>query len=327
MENEAETIKMARVAKENIHNELSKVIVGQKEVIDQILLCLFTGSHCLLTGVPGLAKTLLVSSIAKVLHLEFNRIQFTSDLMPADITGLEILEESQDGHRYMKFVKGPIFANVILADEINRTPPKTQSALLEAMQEHQVTAAGQSYKLPEPFFVLATQNPIEMEGTYPLPEAQLDRFMFNIFIDFPSIEDEVDIVTQTTSKKPIHPEALYGAGDIQAFCDLSMKMPVAPEVVKYAVDLAVQSRPDSKGLDFINEFVNFGAGIRGGQHLIKGAKARALLNGQNHVSVDDVVAVTHPVLRHRIGLSYRAEAQKMNVENVIDKLLDSVKKP
>lgn len=327
MENEEEILEKARKARKTIHDELSKVIVGQKNVIDEILLCLFTGSHCLLTGVPGLAKTLLVSSIAKIFDLKFNRIQFTPDLMPADVTGLEILEESQDGHRHMKFVKGPIFANVILADEINRTPPKTQSSLLEAMQEHQVTAAGETYKLDEPFFVLATQNPIEMEGTYPLPEAQLDRFMFNIFVDFPSLDDEIEVIMRTTSEKPKDLNVLYTAEEVIAFSELVRQVPVAKEVVKYAVQLAAASRPSDSSPDFIKEFVHYGAGIRAGQYLIKGAKAKALLDGKNHVSADDVKAVAHSVLRHRLGLSYKAEAQGMTAESIVSKLLEHVEKP
>lgn len=327
MENEEEVLEKARKAREAIYAELSKVIVGQKDVIDQILLCLFTGSHCLLTGVPGLAKTLLVSSIAKIFDLKFNRIQFTPDLMPADVTGLEILEESQDGHRHMKFVKGPIFANVILADEINRTPPKTQSALLEAMQEHQVTAAGETYKLDEPFFVLATQNPIEMEGTYPLPEAQLDRFMFNIFVDFPDIEDEIDIIMRTTSEKPKDLGVLYTAEEVIAFSELVRQVPVSREVVKYAVQLAASSRPGENAPSFVKEFVHYGAGIRAGQYLIKGAKAKALLDGNNHVSAEDVKYVAHSVLRHRLGLSYKAEAQGMTAEGIVSRLLEHVDKP
>ncbi|MCM8531285.1 MAG: AAA family ATPase, partial [Lentisphaeraceae bacterium] len=260
MENEQEMIELARNAKDKIHNELSKVIVGQKDVIDQILLCLFTGSHCLLTGVPGLAKTLLVSSIAQIFDLKFNRIQFTPDLMPADVTGLEILEESQDGHRHMKFVKGPIFANVVLADEINRTPPKTQSSLLEAMQEHQVTAAGVTYKLEQPFFVLATQNPIEMEGTYPLPEAQLDRFMFNVMVDFPTLDEEVEVIIRTTSQKPEELSKLFTAEEVIAFKELVMQVPIAKEVVQYAVELASMSRPSDDSPEFIKTFVNYGAG-------------------------------------------------------------------
>ncbi len=327
MENEEEILEKARKARKTIYDELSKVIVGQKNVIDEILLCLFTGSHCLLTGVPGLAKTLLVSSIAKIFDLKFNRIQFTPDLMPADVTGLEILEESQDGHRHMKFVKGPIFANVILADEINRTPPKTQSSLLEAMQEHQVTAAGETYKLDEPFFVLATQNPIEMEGTYPLPEAQLDRFMFNIFVDFPNLDDEIEVIMRTTSEKPKDLNILYTAEEVIAFSELVRKVPVAKEVVKYAVQLASASRPSDNSPAFIKEFVHYGAGIRAGQYLIKGAKAKALLDGNNHVSADDVRAVAHSVLRHRLGLSYKAEAQGMTAEGIVSRLLEHVEKP
>lgn len=327
MENEQEMIELARTAKAKIHNELSKVIVGQKDVIDQILLCLFTGSHCLLTGVPGLAKTLLVSSIAQVFDLKFNRIQFTPDLMPADVTGLEILEESQDGHRQMKFVKGQIFANVVLADEINRTPPKTQSSLLEAMQEHQVTAAGTTYKLEQPFFVLATQNPIEMEGTYPLPEAQLDRFMFNVMVDFPTLDEEVEVIIRTTSQKPEELTKLFTAEEVIAFKELVMQVPVAKEVVQYAVELASMSRPSENSPEFIKTFVNYGAGIRAGQYLVRGAKAKALIEGKNHVSVEDIDAVVMPTLRHRIGLSYKAEAQGVTPETIIQQIIDAVAKP
>lgn len=327
MDNEEELIALARNAREKIHNELSKVIVGQKDVIDEILLCLFTGSHCLLTGVPGLAKTLLVSSIAKIFDLKFNRIQFTPDLMPADVTGLEILEETQEGHRQMKFVKGPIFANIILADEINRTPPKTQSALLEAMQEHQVTAAGVTYKLDEPFFVLATQNPIEMEGTYPLPEAQLDRFMFNVMVDFPSLEDEIEVIMRTTSEKPKDLDILFTSDQVCGFKELVRQVPVAKEVVKYAVEIAALSRPGENSPDFVKEFVNYGAGIRAGQYLIRAAKARALISGRNHVSAEDVQAVASPTLRHRLGLSYKAEAQGITSESIVKKLLETVNKP
>src|SRR5471032_3372739 len=272
-----------------IETELAKVIVGQKNVIEQLLLCLFAGGHCLITGAPGLAKTLLVRSIAQIFHLNFQRIQFTPDLMPADITGTEILEETGDGRRRMQFVKGPIFANVVLADEINRTPPKTQAALLEAMQEHQVTAAGVRYPLEEPFFVLATQNPIEMEGTYPLPEAQLDRFMFNVVMDYLPEADEVQVVTQTTAGRPAAIEPLFTGADVLSFHELVRKVPVAEEMVRYAVQLAAASRPHQTATpEFINEWVSWGAGTRAGQFLILGAKARALLQGRAHVSVEDI---------------------------------------
>jgi MoxR-like ATPase len=287
---------------------------------------LFAGGHCLITGAPGLAKTLLVKSIAQVFHLNFQRIQFTPDLMPADITGTEILEQDESGKRRMVFVKGPIFANVLLADEINRTPPKTQAALLEAMQEHQVTAAGTRYALDEPFFVLATQNPIEMEGTYPLPEAQLDRFMFNVVIDYLPEDDEVAVVARTTSVAPEPIEALFTGLDVQRIHDLVRKVPVAEDVVRYAVRLAAASRPkQAASLDFINDWVSWGAGLRAAQYLTLGGKARALLSGRANVTWDDIRALAAPVLRHRILINYRAEAAGMTVETIISRLLDTVK--
>ncbi|MDP7303896.1 MAG: AAA family ATPase, partial [Pirellulaceae bacterium] len=275
---EQQVVEQLQTARDKIDAELSKAIIGQREVIGEVLIGLFAGGHCLLTGAPGLAKTLLVHSVAQIFHLKFQRIQFTPDLMPADITGTEILEESGDGHRRMQFVKGPIFANVILADEINRTPPKTQAALLEAMQEHQVTAAGVRYPLDEPFFVLATQNPIEMEGTYPLPEAQLDRFMFNINVDYLPEDDEVAVVTQTTSRRaePIQP--LFTGEDVRRFHEVVRRVPVAEELVRYAVRLAATSRPGQvDSPDFVNEWISWGAGLRAAQYLVLGAKARALL--------------------------------------------------
>jgi MoxR-like ATPase len=308
-----------------IESELSKVIVGQKAVIEQILIALFSGGHCLITGAPGLAKTLLVKSIAQIFHLKFQRIQFTPDLMPADITGTEILEDTPEGRR-MVFVKGPVFANMILADEINRTPPKTQAALLEAMQEHQVTAAGVRHILSEPFFVLATQNPIEMEGTYPLPEAQLDRFMFNVVIDYLPEDDEVAVVTQTTARQPVPIEAIFTGEDILRFTEIVRKVPIAQDVVRYAVRLAAVSRPRQKGTpDFINEWVSWGAGLRAAQYLVLGAKARALLHNRAHVTVDDIQHLASPTLRHRILINYRAEAEGATVESVITRLLETVK--
>ena len=308
-----------------IESELAKVIVGQKAVIEQILIALFSGGHCLITGAPGLAKTLLVKSIAQIFHLKFQRIQFTPDLMPADITGTEILEDTPEGRR-MVFVKGPVFANMILADEINRTPPKTQAALLEAMQEHQVTAAGVRHILSEPFFVLATQNPIEMEGTYPLPEAQLDRFMFNVVIDYLPEDDEVAVVTQTTARQPVPIEAIFTGEDILRFTEIVRKVPIAQDVVRYAVRLAAVSRPRQKGTpDFINEWVSWGAGLRAAQYLVLGAKARALLHNRAHVTVDDIQHLASPTLRHRILINYRAEAEGATVESVITRLLETVK--
>ena len=308
-----------------IQAELAKVIVGQKDVIEQILIALFAGGHCLITGAPGLAKTLLVKSIAQIFHLKFQRIQFTPDLMPADITGVEILQEFTEG-RKMVFVHGPIFANMILADEINRTPPKTQAALLEAMQEHQVTAAGVRHVLPEPFFVLATQNPIEMEGTYPLPEAQLDRFMFNVVIDYLPEDEEVAVVTQTTARLPEPIQAVFTGEDVLRFHEIVRKVPIAEDLVRYAVRLAAASRPHQQGTpDLINEWVSWGAGLRAGQYLVLGSKVRALLQGRAHVTAEDIQTLAYPALRHRILINYRAEAEGVTVENVIGRLLENVK--
>ena len=325
-EAELRTLEMVRSGRQRIRAELAKTIVGQNEAVEQLLISLFAGGHCLITGAPGLAKTLLVKSIAQVFHLNFQRIQFTPDLMPADITGTEILEQDEAGKRRMVFVKGPIFANVLLADEINRTPPKTQAALLEAMQEHQVTAAGTRYPLDEPFFVLATQNPIEMEGTYPLPEAQLDRFMFNVVIDYLTEDDEVAVVARTTSAPPELIDALFTGQDIQRIHELVRKVPVAEDVVRYAVRLAAASRPKQSATpDFITEYVSWGAGLRAAQYLILGGKARALLSGRANVTWEDVRALAAPVLRHRILINYRAEAAGMTVETIIGRLLETVK--
>ncbi|MCA9153802.1 MAG: MoxR family ATPase [Planctomycetales bacterium] len=325
---EQQAVERVRSSRQRIDAELSKVIIGQKEVVEQLLISLFAGGHCLITGAPGLAKTLLVRSIAQVFHLQFQRIQFTPDLMPADITGTEILEQTADGHRKMQFVKGPIFANVILADEINRTPPKTQAALLEAMQEHQVTAAGVRYPLEEPFFVLATQNPIEMEGTYPLPEAQLDRFMFNVRIDYLPEDDEVAVVMQTTSRRPEPIQALFTGDDVRQFHDVVRKVPIAEELVRYAVRLAAASRPGQPhSPTFVNDWVSWGAGLRAAQYLTLGAKARALLSGRSHVTIDDLRALVHPTFRHRILIGYRAEAEGVSVEQVIQRLIEAVPPP
>ena len=322
---EAAIVKQIREGRARIDAELSKTIVGQKDVIEQLLICLFSGAHCLITGAPGLAKTLLVRSVAQVFHLEFRRIQFTPDLMPADITGTEILDEV-DGRRSLQFVKGPVFANVILADEINRTPPKTQAALLEAMQEHQVTSAGKRFALPEPFFVLATQNPIEMEGTYPLPEAQLDRFMFNVMIDYLPFKDELQVVLDTTSKTPEKIEPLFTGEDVLKFHSMVRRMPIAEEVAGYAVRLVAASRPGRpEAPAFVNQWINWGAGLRAAQMLVLGAKARALLNGQSHVAMEDIRALVHPVMRHRLLLGYKAEAEGVSVEDCVDRLLIEVK--
>ncbi|MDA1016633.1 MAG: MoxR family ATPase [Planctomycetota bacterium] len=328
LDDEVQTIELIREGRESIRRELSKVIIGQEEAIEQLLISLFAGGHCLITGAPGLAKTLLVNSIAQIFHLKFQRIQFTPDLMPADITGTEILEEDADGHREMVFVKGPIFANVVLADEINRTPPKTQAALLEAMQEHQVTAAGTRYQLDEPFFVLATQNPIEMEGTYPLPEAQLDRFMFNVVVDYLPEDDEVTVVHQTTSRRPEPIKPIFTGKDVQRIQNVIRTVPIAEDVVRYAVRLAAASRPGQSGSpDFVNDWISWGAGLRAAQNLVLGGKVKALMDGRAHVSTDDIRQLALPVLRHRILVNYRAEADGVSIENVVDRLVACIPAP
>jgi MoxR-like ATPase len=327
-EEEQAAVQQIRAGRARVETELSKVIIGQKEAVEQLLLALFAGGHCLLTGAPGLAKTLLVKSIAQVFHLKFQRVQFTPDLMPADITGTEILQEDESGRRKLTFVRGPVFCNVLLADEINRTPPKTQAAMLEAMQEHQVTAAGQRYPLDEPFFVLATQNPIEMEGTYPLPEAQLDRFMFNVVIDYLPENDEVEVVKQTTSKRPEPIQPLFTGEDVLRFHELVRRVPVAEEVVRYAVRLAATSRPGQANTpDFVKQWVSWGAGTRAAQYLILGAKARALIAGRVHATADDIRKLALPVLRHRVLVNYRAEAEGVTVDQVITRLIEHVPGP
>jgi MoxR-like ATPase len=313
-------------ARDRIVAQLEKIIVGQKPVIEELLIALFSRGHCLLVGVPGLAKTLLISTLASVLDLSFNRVQFTPDLMPSDITGTDILEEdAATGHRTFVFLKGPIFTNVLLADEINRTPPKTQAALLQAMQEYKVTAGGRTYPLDLPFFVLATQNPIEQEGTYPLPEAQLDRFMFNVGIDYPDFDQEVQIVEATTSAYQAHLEKVLDAKRILALQHLVRRVPVARYVVGYAVKLVQASRPSQPHAPaFIKEWVNWGAGPRASQYLILGAKARAVLNGRYAAAVEDVQALAKSVLRHRIITNFAAEAEKITSLQVIDRLLAEV---
>ena len=321
---EEQTVEQIIHGYDQIKTELGKTIVGQQEVIDEILISLFAGGHCLITGAPGLAKTLLVKSIAEIFDLKFSRVQFTPDLMPADITGTEVLSETDEG-RQLRFVPGPVFANIILADEINRTPPKTQAALLEAMQEHQVTAAGQRHPLPKPFFVLATQNPIEMEGTYPLPEAQLDRFMFNVIIDYLPEDHEVAVVQQTTTDQSKSIEPLFNSEDVLRFNDLVRKVPIAEDITRYAVRLAAASRPHQENTpDFINEWVGWGAGLRAAQFLVLGAKARTLIQGRSHVEIQDIQALAAPVLRHRVLVNYRAEAEGIGTQKIIDQLLDHV---
>ncbi len=323
-----QAVELLAGARDRILVEVGKVIVGQQEVIDQMLVSLLAGGHALLTGAPGLAKTLLVKTVADVFDLSFHRVQFTPDLMPSDITGTEILEETEGGARQLVFKRGPIFANMILADEINRTPPKTQAALLEAMQEHQVTVAGKTLRLPQPFFVLATQNPIEMEGTYPLPEAQLDRFMLNVVIDYLPEDDEVAVVTRTTSAHQKSVEHVFTGEELQAFQRVSRKVPVAEDIARFAVRLCAASRPGRPGVpDFINEWIRWGAGTRASQNLVLGAKTRALLHGRSYVSLDDVRALALPVLRHRILLNYKAEAEGITIDQVIDRLLKFVPVP
>jgi len=326
---ELEVVERFHIELKKIDKEVRKIIVGQKEVVDQVMISLLTGGNSMITGVPGLAKTLLIATVARVLHLNFKRIQFTPDLMPGDITGTEIIEEDKmTGKRVRVFVKGPIFANIILADEINRTPPKTQSALLEAMQERSVTVEGNTYTLEQPFFVLATQNPIELEGTYPLPEAQLDRFMFNIFIDYLSEDDEIQVVSQTTTIRNVEFEKTISGPEIIEFQRLVRKMPVADSVMRYAVQLARASRPNGANPpDFVKQYVNYGASLRASQFLILGAKARALINGRYNVAVEDIQALAYPVFRHRIITNFTAESEGITSEQIIKRLIESVPAP
>ncbi|MEO7271300.1 MAG: MoxR family ATPase [Vicinamibacterales bacterium] len=319
----------ARVAERRarILAELRKVVVGQDDVIEQVLMAVFTGGHCLITGVPGLAKTLLIKTIAQILDLTFKRIQFTPDLMPADITGTEVLDD-EGGHRVLRFVPGPIFAQIILADEINRTPPKTQAALLEAMQEYHVTAAGHTYPLEQPFFVLATQNPIELEGTYPLPEAQLDRFMFNIVMTYLPEDEEVRVVTRTTGVATEQPSRVLSGEAIVEIQQLVRQVAVVDEIARYAVRLVDASRPGRQGDHaFVREWVKWGAGLRASQALILAGKARALLHGRYHVSVADIQALAKPVLRHRIIPNFYAESERVSADQIVDRLLEAVPVP
>ncbi len=308
--------------KNRFFSEIAKSIIGQKNVLNHILIALLCKGHTLIVGVPGLAKTLMIKSMADLLDLSFSRIQFTPDLMPSDITGTEVIEEDQTtGKRSFRFFKGPVFGNIILADEINRTPPKTQAALLEAMQETKVTAAGNTYDLEEPFFVLATQNPIEQEGTYPLPEAQLDRFMFNILIDYPTHEDEVSIVKVTTAHKKSKLNQVISREEILKFQDLVRRVPVADNVIEYAVNLVSATRPGENAQDFINEWVDWGAGPRASQFLILGAKAKAILDGRPTADIDDVKSLSLPVLRHRVLPNFNAEAEGVSVDDIINRII------
>lgn len=325
-EESVEAVDFFQESFEKIRKEVGKVIVGQQEILNQLLICLFSRGHCVLIGVPGLAKTLLIRTVSQTLNLRFSRIQFTPDLMPGDITGTEVIEnDPETGKKSFEFVKGPIFANIVLADEINRTPPKTQAALLEGMQEFHITTAGHTYPLEPPFFVLATQNPIEQEGTYPLPEAQLDRFMFNLWLDYPSLDEEQDIVSQTTSIGEAEINAVLNAEQIVELQDLVREVPVPEGVLKSAVELITKTRPQSEiAPEFIQKYMSWGAGPRASQYLILGGKARALSHGRYNVSKDDIRALTKPVLRHRIVNNYAAEAEGLTADKLIEMLLDEM---
>ena len=314
---------------EQVTTEVHKIIVGQNEVVEQVLLTLFVGGNSIITGVPGLAKTLLVQTPADVLDLEYARIQFTPDLMPAAITGPEVIQQNPEtGERNLQFVKGPVFTNILLADEINRTPPKTQSALLEAMQEHQVSAHGETYQLEEPFLVLATQNPIELEGTYPLPEAQLDRFMFNIIIEHPPVEEELQVVRETTKTKDVAFERTIAGSDIIAFQKLVRRVPVSDAVMDFTVDMVRKTRPENPGAPkFIEQWIEYGASVRAAQYLIRGGKARALLHGRYYVDFDDIRHLAAPILRHRILTNFHAQSEQVTTDQVIAQLLDTVSTP
>ena len=312
---------------EKLSNELEKKIIGQKEIIDFLFIILLAKGHGLMIGVPGLAKTLLIKCLSEVMELKFKRIQFTPDLMPSDITGTEILEDDQvSGKRNFKFLKGPIFSNILLADEINRTPPKTQSALLESMQEQNLTISGKTYLLESPFLVLATQNPIEQEGTYPLPEAQLDRFMFSLNINYPTLENEIEIIKSTTSENNDKLNPIITKNEIISFQSLLRRVPVSENVIKFAVSLVVNSRPNEKSPNFINEWVEWGAGPRASQFLILAAKGKAMLSGRPSPNISDVIAVSKPVLSHRIITNFNAESENVNIDIILDKLINFVKK-
>jgi MoxR-like ATPase len=321
-----EAVRQLRAAYDSIRAELSKVIVGQERVVDELLVSIFARGHCLLIGVPGLAKTMLIRTLAQTLSLSFNRIQFTPDLMPSDITGTEVIQEDKiTGQRGFKFLRGPIFANVILADEINRTPPKTQAALLEAMQEFQVTAGGKKHPLEEPFFVLATQNPIEQEGTYPLPEAQLDRFMFNIRVDYPSEQEEMLVMKFTTADYKADLKRVLSGPEIVNLQDIVRRVPIADHVLRYAIRLARATRVSTtEAVDFVKEWVSWGAGPRASQYLVLGGKAHAILHGRHYVSTEDIRAVAHPVLRHRIITNFSAEAAGVTPDRIIDRLIEAI---
>lgn len=328
--NAEEMVNQVRQSYDQLFEQVRKVVVGQQNVVDQVLMALFSRGHAVLVGVPGLAKTLLVSTIARSMSLQFSRVQFTPDLMPSDITGTEVIEENRStGHREMRFVRGPVFANLILADEINRTPPKTQAALLEAMQEHHVTAGGQQHALPQPFFVLATQNPIEQEGTYPLPEAQLDRFMFMINVGYPGEDEELDIVKRTTVRRDVHLEPVLDGAKVMEIQELIRDVPVADHVIRYALRIVRATRRPKRGQDdhrpdFMKKYLAWGAGPRASQYLILAGKARAILRGRTHVTPEDIQEIAHPVLRHRLLTNFNAEAEGIITDDLIDQLLEVI---
>ncbi len=323
------SLERLRSGRDQLLKEIRKVIIGQDQVIEELMIVLFSGGHCLISGAPGLAKTLLIRTLSQIVDLQFKRIQFTPDLMPSDVTGTEIIDEDRStGHRELRFIQGPIFTNVLLADEINRTPPKTQAALLEAMEEKQVTVGGRLFPLASPFYVFATQNPIELEGTYPLPEAQLDRFMFKIFIDYLNEDEELQVAMRTTSGAKAVVENIFSAEDMTSFARLVRMVPVAEPIARYAVKLVQASRPNrSEAPEFIRKWVSWGAGARASQYMILGGKARALLKGRLHVSCEDIKAVARPTLRHRILTNFQADAEQIGVEDVIAKLLETIPEP
>ena len=324
--NDTQKLEQLVEAKENFFSEIGKIVIGQKEILDFMLIALLTKGHTLLVGVPGLAKTLLIKSMAEICDLSFKRIQFTPDLMPSDITGTELIDiDPETEKRAFRFYKGPIFANIVLADEINRTPPKTQAALLEAMQEHRVTAGGHTYDIDEPFFVLATQNPIEQEGTYPLPEAQLDRFMFHLNINYPSVDEEVSIVNETTVGKKRNVEKVFSKESIIGFQDLVYRVPISDNVVNYAVKLAASTRPnENTGSEYVKKWVEWGAGPRASQYLVLGAKAKALLDGRPTPSIEDIQSLAPEILRHRILPNFNAEAEGIKVDDIVNQLIQNL---
>ncbi len=328
-EQEKQALALLREGRDKLSQQIGKVIIGQERVVEELMIVLFSGGHCLLSGAPGLAKTLLIRTIARIVDLQFKRIQFTPDLMPSDITGTEIIDEDRaSGHRELRFIRGPVFTNVLLADEINRTPPKTQAALLEAMEEKQVSVAGADHQLPRPFHVFATQNPIELEGTYPLPEAQLDRFMFKVLIDYLDEDGELAVATRTTAAHEEAVQTIFSGEDLIRFSKLVRRVPLVEPIARYAVRLVQATRPSNPAApDFVKQWVAWGAGTRASQYLVLGAKARALLQGRLHVAIEDVQAVAHPTLRHRLLSNFQADADRVTPEHIITRLLETLPTP